>query len=243
MNSLDAQKADTNTFEDNNKDNTTDSTNNTIDSKEDEIKNIIDNNDTTKYKFFTNDEMKIFMQEYKTIILYMDTGMPYINYDTAKTVFESVVGNNYSLEILSYEYVSEFETFMAHVRITLVRGDMKISKDVIGCERAKRKKDSDEIMNFDNLPKSAVKDAFKKFLSDYIGIGSKQYTVAKKEYEAAYSARRKGYQSSGNNQNTSDNQSYNCSDCSAVINQKVYNYSVNYHSEKRALCPNCQKKY
>lgn len=190
-----------------------------------------------EHAFFTKTEMATFLREYDTIILYMDNGMPYINYDTAKTVFESVVGNNYSLEILSHEFISEHDTYMVHVRISLTRGDKKIFKDVIGCEKAKRKKDTNEIVNFDNLPKSAVKDAFKKFLSDYIGIGSSQYSAAKKANDE------KNKNKARNNNNNTNNQIHKCSDCGVSIQPNVYNFSVNYHSEKRPLCTSCQKKY
>lgn len=194
-----------------------------------------------EHAFFTKSEMGVFLKDYDSIILYMDNGMPYINYDVAKKVFESVVGNNYSLEILSHEFISEFDTYMVHVRISLTRGDKKIFKDVIGCEKAKKKKDSDEIVNFDNLPKSAVKDAFKKFLSDYIGIGSKQYAIAKKLNDERNKNKAKNANNYANN--NSNNQTYNCSDCGSSIQYNVYNYSVNYHSEKRPLCTSCQKKY
>lgn len=191
-----------------------------------------------EHAFFTKAEMAVFLREYDTIILYMDNGMPYINYDTAKNVFESVVGNNYSLEILSHEFISEHDTYMVHVRISLTRGEKKIFKDVIGCEKAKRKKDTNEIVNFDNLPKSAVKDAFKKFLSDYIGIGSSQYSAAKKANDE-----RNKNKTRNNTNNTTNNQTYTCSDCGVAIQHNVYNFSVNYHSEKRPLCTSCQKKY
>lgn len=194
-----------------------------------------------EHAFFTKNEMSTFLKEYDTIILYMDNGMPYINYDTAKMVFESVVGNNYSLEILSHEFISEFDTYMVHVRISLTRGDKKIFKDVIGCEKAKRKKENNEIVNFDNLPKSAVKDAFKKFLSDYIGIGSAQYSAAKKANDERNKNKAKNMNNSKNN--ISNNQEYKCSDCGVSIQPNVYNFSVNYHNEKRPLCTTCQKKY
>lgn len=195
-----------------------------------------------KYMFFTMDEISIFLKQYKDIILYMKNGTPYINYHVAKNVFESVVGYNYSLEILSYEYIHEFETFLTHVRITLCRDDKKIVKDVIGCAKAIHKKDSDEVSNFDDLSKSAVKDAFKKFLSDYIGIGAVQFAEAKAEYALKFDSLNKNKTNAQKN-NSISGQSYVCGDCGVSINQKIYDYSVTYHKEKRALCPNCQKKY
>lgn len=194
-----------------------------------------------KNMFFTHQEMIAFLREdYENIILKMTNNMPYINYEVAKNVFEGVIGNNYSLEILSYEFIPEFDTFMVHVRFTLVRDDKKIIKDVIGCETATRSTVTNEIQNFHNLPKSAVKDAFKKFLSDYIGIGSIQYMKEKRAYEEQVKLAKLNKQ---NNVQVNNGQVYNCSDCNAVISPKVHAYSVNYHSQKRPLCPNCQKKY
>lgn len=195
-----------------------------------------------KYMFFTKDEISIFLRKYQDIILYMKDGTPYINYHIAKNVFESVVGYNYSLEILSYEYIHEFETFLTHVRITLCRDDKKIIKDVIGSTKAIHKKNSDEISNFEDLSKSSVKDAFKKFLSDYIGIGAVQFAEAK----AAHALKTSQYNNnkiSNQNNSVANGQSYTCGDCGVAINNKIYEYSTTYHKEKRALCPNCQKKY
>lgn len=212
-------------------------------SQKSSVANTGDTLQSEKYMFFSKAEIGVFLKRYQDIILYMDNGTPYINYNVAKNVFESVVGYNYSLEILSYEYIHEFETFLTHVRITLCRDDKKIVKDVIGCEKAKHKKDSNDISNFENLSKSAVKDAFKKFLSDYIGIGAAQFAEAK----ASFAANNKSFRGNNNNgSNTTQGnrtQSYKCTDCGAAINQKIYDYSVTYHKEKRALCPNCQKKY
>lgn len=193
--------------------------------------------------FFTKKEMKFLTRsDIKNIILTMDNGVPYLNYDVAKRIFETIVGCNYSEEILSYEYVPEFETLMVHVRFTLVRGDKKIVKDVLGSEKASRSTKTNEIMNFHDLSKSAVKDAYKKFLCDYIGIGSIQFAKAKEEYSLKQKGKYNKNYSKDNNQSDS-NESYSCSDCNAPISSKVYTYSVNYHSQKRALCPNCQKKY
>lgn len=193
--------------------------------------------------FFTKKEMNFFYKsDFKNIILHMDNGVPYLNYDVAKKIFEVVVGCNYSDEVLSYEYVPEFETLIVHVRFTLVRGDKKIIKDVLGTEKGSRSRTTNEIMNFHDLYKSAVKDAYKKFLCDYIGIGSIQFAKAKEEY-AATQKNKYNKNSSKNNANNDSNETYACSDCNAPINAKVYQYSVNYHSQKRALCPNCQKKY
>lgn len=193
--------------------------------------------------FFTKKEMGfLYKSDFKNIILHMDNGVPYMNYDIAKRIFEVVVGCNYSEEILSYEYIPEFETLMVHVRFTLVRGDKKIIKDVLGTEKASRSKSTNEIMNFHDLSKSAVKDAYKKFLCDYIGIGSIQFAKAKEEYALAQK-NKYNRNSSKNNANNDSNETYACSDCNAPISAKVYQYSVNYHSQKRALCPNCQKKY
>lgn len=193
--------------------------------------------------FFTKKELNfLYKSDFNNIILHMDNGVPYLNYDVAKRVFEVVVGCNYSDEILSYEYIPEFETLLVHVRFTLVRGDKKIVKDVLGAEKATRSKSTNEIMNFHDLSKSAVKDAYKKFLCDYLGIGSIQFAKAKEDYALSQKNKfNKNY--SKNNTSADSNESYTCSDCSAPINAKVYNYSVNYHSQKRALCPNCQKKY
>ena len=192
------------------------------------------------HTFFTTEEMATFLKDdYKTILLYMDNGMPYLDYVVSKKVFESIVGGNYSLEILSKEFLHEFDTYMVHVRFTMTRGDKTVSKDVIGCEKAKRNKDN-EIVNFHNLPKSAVKDAFKKFLNDYIGIGASQYMAAKKEYEENAKRSKGGY---NNNYSQNTNQVYTCSDCNVQITPKIYTYSVNYHQQKRPLCTNCQKKY
>lgn len=189
--------------------------------------------------FFTKKEMNfLYKSDFKNIILQMDNGVPYLSYDVAKKIFEVVVGCNYSVEILSYEYIPEFETLMVHVRFTMVRGDKKIIKDVLGTEKASRSKSTNEIMNFHDLSKSAVKDAYKKFLCDYIGIGSTQFAKAKEEYSIA---QKNKYNK--NNTTNDSKESYVCSDCNAPINSKVYNYSINYHSQKRALCPNCQKKY
>lgn len=193
-----------------------------------------------EHMFFSKEEMSLFLKDdFKTILLQMDNGMPYLNYEVSKKVFESVVGNNYSIELLSYEFMPEFDVFMVHARFTLVRGDKKICKDVIGCEKAIRNKETNEISNFHNLPKSAVKDAFKKFLNDYIGIGSAQYMAAKREYEE----RAKKSKQNAQYNYQQDGQVYHCTDCKASITPKIYAYSVNYHSEKRPLCPNCQKKY
>lgn len=209
--------------------------------KTDDTKDLLNQSASSnfeKYSFFSKEEIAVFLSEYSTIILHMDNGTPYINYDTAKTVFESVVGGNYSLEILSHEFIPEQEVYMVHVRFTLVRGDKKISREVIGCEKAKKSKDTGEIVKFENLAKSAVKDAFKKFLSDYIGIGSHQFSIAKKAHEEKFKNK------SNTNQNIqNDNKIYNCEDCGATINSKVYNFSKLYHSEKRPLCTVCQKKY
>lgn len=199
-----------------------------------------------KYSFFSKEEINIFLNDYSTIILHMDNGTPYINYDTAKTVFESVVGGNYSLEILSHDFIAEQEVYMVHVRFTLVRDDKKIVREVIGCEKAKKSKDTGDIVKFENLAKSAVKDAFKKFLSDYIGIGSHQFLAAKKAFDVKNKNKYNQNYSNSNtnsNANSNDNATYKCADCGANINAKVYNFSVNYHSEKRPLCTVCQKKY
>lgn len=196
-----------------------------------------------EHMFFTKEEMKFLTRsDIKNIILHMNNGVPYLNYDVAKRMFEAIVGCNYSDEILSYEYIPEFETLLVHVRFTLVRGEKKIIKDVLGAEKATRSKSTNEVMNFHDLSKSAVKDAYKKFLCDYIGIGSIQFAKAKEEY--SLSQNNKYNKNNQKNNFTNDsNESYTCSDCSAPINAKIYNYSVNYHSQKRALCPNCQKKY
>lgn len=212
--------------------------------------------ESSQHMFFTKEEMDFFLKkDFKNIILYKNNGVPYLNYDVSKKIFETVLGNNYSLEIMSYEYVPEFETLMVHVRFTLIRGDKKIIKDVIGCEKAIKSKSTNEIQNFQDLSKSAVKDAYKKFLNDYIGIGSYQFSKAKEEYakgnKGFNNSYNNSYNSNNNNSNnnnsnnnaSSSNQSYACSDCKAPITQKIYSYSVNYHSEKRPLCPNCQKKY
>lgn len=205
---------------------------------------------------FTHEEMNFLRSNFENIVLTMDNGMPFINYEVAKSVFEKVVGNNYNIEILHYEYMENLETFLAHVRITISRRGKTVKKEVIGCEKAKKKKNSQDILNFDNLPKSAVKDAIKKFLSDYIGIGSTQYNIAKKAYEAKNKNNynnnyNNSYNNNNNNNNTNTNgqqnanTEYKCSepDCGRVISEKVYNWSKNYHSQKRPLCPNCQKKY
>ena len=195
--------------------------------------------DTEKYKFFTSSEIAIFEQDnIENIILKMDNGMPFLNYEVSKRIFESVVGGNYNLEIVSFEYVAEFETFTAHTRFTLERDNKKIVRDVIGCEKISKNQVTNEPFNFHNLPKSAVKDAFKKFLNDYMGIGAIQYAKAKKEYEDMI---KKEKLKKLNNNSTGE--SYFCSDCNTPISPKVYTYSVNYHSEKRPLCPTCQKKY
>lgn len=195
-----------------------------------------------KHAFFTKEEISVFLRRYKDIILYRDDGAPYISYNIAKKVFESVVGYNYNLEILSFEYIHEFETYSVHLRITLCRDDKKIIKDVIGCSTATHKKGTNEVSNFKDLSKSAVKDGFRKFLSDYIGIGAEQFTEEKTIFENNKKAEKNKY-SKNNQNNTTPGAALSCSDCGASINQKIYDYSTLYHVEKRALCPTCQKKY
>lgn len=188
-------------------------------------------------KFFTKEEMAFLTTNYNDMISFMDNGMPFVNYNTAKTVFETVMGNNYNLEILSYEYLKDYNVFLVHLRISLFRRGKTVIKDVIGSETCKKKKDSDELLNFENLCKSAVKDGFKKFLTDYIGIGSTLYHAEKKKYEASFK-NKKSYSSMPNVPS-----SYSCSDCGTNIDQKVHYYSTTVHPQKRPLCQTCQSKY
>lgn len=192
-----------------------------------------------KFSFFSKEELKYFSKNFKNIILFKsDSKTPYINYNVAKRVFENVVGSNYDLEIISFEFIEEFETFLVHLRIRLTRGDKVIFKDVIGSEKCARSKVDNNIINFKDIQKSAVKNGFKKFLSDYIGIGANQYAKAKENF---YLENKQTAYSKKNNNHIPDNK-YTCTKCGATIDYNTYMYSTTRHFTKKALCRNCQVK-
>lgn len=188
-------------------------------------------------KFFSTEEMEYFSQDIPNIVSYMKSGMPFINYNIAKKHFENVIGSNYSIEVLNYEYIETFETFLVHLRITIYRKGKKIFKDVLGTETASHKKDSEEIINFKNLPKSAIKNGFKKFLTDYLGIGAMQYMSAKAKYEQECTSKDK------NVSNPATQELLKCEDCGTTIDSKVHFYSTTIHTEHRPLCQKCQFNY
>ena len=235
--------------------------------KDKKFENILDENNLN---FFTKEEMKKFLFTEENLILYKTNGVPYINYDLAKPIFDQAVGGNYNIILVNSEFISEFETQIIQLRITLTRGNKIITRDVIGTATPQHDKETKEISNYEDLCKIAYRNAMSKFFCDSIGIGAKQLAEAKKIYADRYKNKNSTPVNQNTNQNipqntnqsanqnlsvntqpviqnaqvsNSNNNQYTCEDCGRPITQKIYDYCVTYHCELRPLCPKCQKNY
>lgn len=188
------------------------------------VNNIKNNN----FIIFTKDEINYLTRDIDGIILYQKDGRPYVDYSVAKMVFEEVIGQDYSYTIESEQFYPEFNTFYLRVRFIICRNGAKVVRDVMGAATGSKKSGEDLIHNFKDLGKSAMKDAMRKFYSDYIGIGAKQFIKAKEEYD-------KG--------GTPSKKDLKCSSCGREIDEIVYNYSITRFPAKKPLCRGCQSEY
>lgn len=179
---------------------------------------------------FNENELEFFKSNHEGIILYTKEGVPFIDYLKAKEVFESITGSDYSHKIIESKFYPEFNTFYLHVRFVVERNGYKFEKDVMASSKGLFREGQTDIFNFDDLGKSAMKDAMKKFFSDYMGIGLNAL------YEAKEKASKEVYKNI-----SADN--LKCSNCSIDIDEQVYNFSTKYFAAKRPLCRNCQEKY
>ena len=179
---------------------------------------------------FSNEELEYFKQSFEGIILYTSDGVPFVDYLKAKEIFESVVGQDYSNKIISERYYPEFDTYYLHVRFIVERNGSRFEKDVLAGAKGIRREGETDIFNFEDLGKTAMKDAMKKFFSDYIGIGAKDFNIAKEE-----AGKKKSVAVSP--------EELKCSECSINIDYDVYKFSTKYFKAERPLCRNCQDKF
>lgn len=178
---------------------------------------------------FNENELEFFKSNHEGIILYTREGVPFIDYLKAKEVFESVTGSDYTHKIIESKFYPEFNTFYLHVRFIVERNGFSFEKDVMASAKGSFREGQTDIFNFDDLGKSAMKDAMKKFFSDYMGIGLKALHDAKEEAKKE------------NKEISVDN--LKCSNCNIEIDEQVYKFSTKYFTAKRPLCRNCQDKY
>lgn len=182
---------------------------------------------------FNEDELEFFKSKHEGIILHTKEGIPFIDYLKAKEIFESVAGSDYSHKIIESKFYPEFNTFYLHVRFIVERNGYRFEKDVMASEKGSFREGQTDIFNFGDLGKSAMKDAMKKFFSDYMGIGLKDLYEAKEKAAIEAKEAKKSV--------PIDN--LKCSNCNIEIDEQVYSFSTKYFAAKRPLCRNCQEKY